>query len=138
MLLYRCKEENNNTPNKRKGVFIMAKIKTTIKYVKQVWGKVYRCGYCDLQYIMKYEDPMYYNSGVYGWNCDVYCDFKTDTAITTGYRNMAGERIPSELIEKYSEIAKKICDQHWGKDYEEKLAELEQNRRNFFDELAKI
>ena len=116
----------------------MSKIHTTIKYVKSVWGNVYRCGYCDLQYIMRGTEPMYYNSGVYGWNCDVYCDFKNDIAITTGYRNMAGKRIPEELIEKYSKIAKEISEQHWGKDYEEKLAELEQNRRNFFDELANI
>ena len=138
MLLYRCKEQNNNTTHKRKGVFIMAKIHTTIKYVKQVWGKVYRAGYCDLQYIMRYEDPMYYNSGVYGWNCDIYCDFKTDTAITTGYRNMAGERIPDELIEKYTATAKEILKDGWNKSYDEIKTELDENRRNFFDELAKI
>ena len=116
----------------------MSKIHTTIKYVKQVWGKVYRCGYCDLQYIMKYEDPMYYNSGAYGWNCDVYCDFKTDTAITTGYRNMAGERVPDELIEKYTATAKEIIKDGWNKSYDEIKTELDENRRNFFDELANI
>ena len=50
----------------------MAKIKTTNKYIKQVWKHVYRCGYCDLQYIMRGDEPMYYNCGIYGWNYDVY------------------------------------------------------------------
>ena len=110
----------------------------TIKYIKNVWGNVYRCGYCDLQYIMKGAEPNYYNSGVYGWNCDVYCDFKRDVAITTGYRNMAGRVIPNELIEKYSNIAKEICKDHWTKPYEEVLKALEENRENFFNELANI
>lgn len=116
----------------------MSKQHTTIKYVKNLWGNIYRCGYCDLQYIMKYEDPMYYNSGVYGWNCDIYCDLKTDTAITTGYRNMAGQRVPDELIEKYTAIAKEILKDTWSKSYDEIKEALDQNRRNFFDELANI
>lgn len=116
----------------------MSKTHTTIKHIKNVWGNVYRCGYCDLQYIMKYEEPQYYNSGVYGWNCDVYCDFKRNIAITTGYRNMTGRLIPSELIKKYSDIAKGICENTWSKPYNEIKAELDQNRENFFDELANI
>lgn len=111
------------------------KIHTTMKYVCYVWGKVFRCGYCDLQYIMRGTEPIYYNSGVYGWNCDIYCDFARNIAITTGYRNMRGARIPDEIIEKYSAIAKEIYEKPWGYEYEKKLAELEQNRQNFFAEL---
>jgi hypothetical protein len=87
---------------------------------------------------MRYEEPNYYNSGVYGWNCDIYCDFKRDIAITTGYRNMAGERIPSELLEKYTNIAKKIIENEFNKPYNEIKEELEQNRENFFEELSNI
>ena len=115
----------------------MSKQHTTIKYIKNVWNNVYRCGYCDLQYIMRYEEPNYYNSGVYGWNCDVYCDFKRDIAITTGYRNMAGKMIPDEIIEKYSKIAKEICED-WSKSYEETRLALEENREKFFNELLNI
>lgn len=116
----------------------MSKIHTTIKYVKNVWGNVYRCGYCDLQYIMRYEEPMYYNSGVYGWNCDVYCDFKNDVAITTGYRNMAGRVIPHELIERYSNVAKEIIENGRNKTFDEIKEALDHNRRNFFDELVNV
>lgn len=116
----------------------MAKIKTTNKYINQVWQNVYRCGYCDLQYIMRGEDPVYYNCGVYGWNWDGYCDYKRDIAITTGYRNMTGERIPDELIEKYTNIAKEILKNEWSKPYNEIVAELNENRNNFFEELLNI
>lgn len=116
----------------------MSKQHATIKYIKNLWGNVYRCGYCDLQYIMKGEEPTYYNSGVYGWNCDIYTDFARDIAITTGYRNMAGKMIPDELIKKYSDIAKKICEDTWSKPYDEIKAELDQNRESFFEELKNI
>ncbi len=87
---------------------------------------------------MKYEEPMYYNSGVYGWNCDIYCDFKNDIAITTGYRNMTGRIIPHELIEKYTKVAKNIMADAVAASYDEIKKALDQNRRNFFDELANI
>ena len=116
----------------------MSKIKTTNKYIKAVWGNVYRCGYCDLQYIMRGEEPVYYNCGVYGWNYDVYCDYKRNIAITTGYRNMTGKQIPSELIEKYSKIAKEIGRDAIGTPWQEIKEAYEQNRENFFEELANI
>jgi hypothetical protein len=114
------------------------KTKTTMKFIRQNWGNVYCCGYCDLQDIMKGKEPTYYNCGVYGWNCDIYTNIARDIAITTGYRNMIGKQIPAELIKKYSVIAEEITRDMWAKDYDEIAAELEQNRQNFFDELLNI
>ena len=114
------------------------KTKTTIKYIRQNWKNLYRCGYCDLQDIFRYEEPTYYNAGVYGWNCDIYTDFSRDIAITTGYRNMTGKMIPHELIKKYSDIAKEICESPWSVPYEEIKAKLDKNRENFLRELSKI
>ena len=116
----------------------MSKTHISIKKVKTYWNKKFYCGYCDLQDIMRYKEPTYYNAGVYGWNCDIYTDAMTDIAITTGYRNMAGRRIPDELIEKYTAIAKEILKDTWSKSYDEIKEALDQNRRNFFDELANI
>lgn len=116
----------------------MAKIKTTMKYINNVWGNVYRCGYCDLQYIMRYEEPQYYNSGVYGWNCDVYCDYKRDIAITTGYRNMRGRVIPHEIIDRYSKVAKEIIENGRDKTFDEIMSALAENREKFFDELVNV
>lgn len=114
---------------------IMSKIKTTRKEINNRFSKVFYCGYCDLQNICSRDDIVYYNSGVYGWNFDVYVDYKNDIAITTGYRNMTGARIPSEIIEKYSNAAKEIHKLGFGSEISELL---EQNKRAFFDELATL
>ena len=114
------------------------KIQTTMKYITKHYNNVFSCGYCDLQDIMKHEEPVYYNCGVYGWNCDIYVDFKRDIAITTGYRNMTGKRISTELIEKYSEIAKEITKNSFAKPFEEIKKALDENRENFFKELVNI
>ena len=109
---------------------------TTIKSIRNNWNKVFRCGYCDLQYIMKYHEPNFYNSGVYGWNCDIYCDYANDIAVTTGYRNMAGQCIPGEIIRKYSDTAKEICKSY--KSYDETKRALDENRAAFFAELNNL
>lgn len=114
------------------------KEKTTMKSIRNNWNKVFYTGYCELQDIFRYEEPRYYNCGVYGWNCDIYVDYKNDIAITTGYRNMTGRRIPDELIKEYSEIAKEISSNIFRKPYEEIKKELDENRENFWNELAKL
>lgn len=114
---------------------IMSKIKTTRKEINNMFSNVFYCGYCDLQHIISKSEAVYYNCGVYGWNFDVFIDYPTDTAITTGYRNMTGRRIPSEIIEKYSSAAKEIHKLGFGSEVSELL---EQNKRAFFDELATL
>ena len=113
----------------------MTKVKTDMKRIRNGYAKVFRCVYCDLYYIYRYENPQFYNCGVYGWNCDIYIDYKRDIAITTGYRNMAGERIPDEIIRKYSAIAKTIVENGSFTDFEKVEKELEENRENFLNEL---
>ena len=109
------------------------KIKATRKYITSLWHNVYRAGYCDLQYIMHGVEPTYYNAGVYGWNWDAYTDHRTDSVITTGYRNMVGDPIPDALIEKYTERAKEIIKREFSeRDSQEKLDAL---RRDFWREL---
>ena len=113
------------------------KTHTSMKSICNNWHKVYQCGYCDLQYIMRGIEPMYYNSGVYGWNCDIYVDGMHDIAISTGYRNMRGRMIPSELIKKYSDKAKAIIDE-FATPWEDMKEALADNAERFFDELATI
>ena len=114
------------------------KTKITIKAIRQMYDKVYYCGYCDLYNIMRYHEPAFYNCGVYGWNCDIYVDIANDIAITTGYRNMTGKRIPSELIEKYSKTAKHIMADSVNAKFDEIINALEENRDRFYEELSKI
>lgn len=111
------------------------KHETTMKAIRNNYNKVFRAGYCDLQYIYKYTDPQFYNHGIYGWNCDIYIDYKRDIAITTGYRNMAGVCIPFEIIEKYSNIAKEICNKPFTFPFDEIKRALNENIENFLNEL---
>ena len=116
----------------------MTKIKTDMKRINNGFKKVFRCGYCDLQYIFRYEEPQYYNCGVYGWNCDIYVDYKRSIAITTGYRNMRGQSIPHEVIKKYSDTAKEIEKAPFTKPYSQIKAALDENRENFLDEIETL
>ena len=114
------------------------KKKTTMTYITGSFRKVWRCGYCDLQYIMKGIEPNFYNSGVYGWNCNIYIDWLHDTAITTGYRNMRGERIPDEIIEEFTERAKDVINNFKWTNYDEYRHEMDRIRTAFFNRLAGI
>ncbi|WP_303872026.1 hypothetical protein [Acetobacterium wieringae] len=113
----------------------MSKTKTSMKSIRNSWSKIYSCGYGDLQYIMKYNEPEFYNSGVYGWNCDIYVDYARDIAITTGYRGMTGKMIDNAIIEKYSNIAKKIMENTFNRPYEDIKKELDENVEAFYSEL---
>lgn len=100
--------------------------------VTKWYRHVFRCGYCDVQRIFRGVQPAYYNSGVYGWNCDIYVDSEYDVAITTGYRNMRGDRIPRDLIEKYEAQAEEILESLWVEDVQDRL---DANRKAFIREL---
>ena len=114
------------------------KRKIAMTYITSSFHKVWRCGYCDLQYIMKGTDAAYYNAGVYGWNCDIYIDYMHDVAITTGYRNMRGERIPDEVIDEFTERAKKVYEGYDWKSYDEYMEKMNQVRTDFYNRLAEI
>jgi hypothetical protein len=67
--------------------------------------EVYSVGYCALQYLLRYENPIAYSHGVYGWACDYY---KVEGAyICTGY-NPIGKVADYKMIKKYEAKAEKI------------------------------
>lgn len=109
---------------------------TSMTDITRNYKKVFRCGYCDLQYIMRCHAPQFYNAGVYGWNCDVYTI--GNIAITTGYRNMRGALIPDKLIKKYSEIAKVIAANPFGEDFDTIYKKTENNIYDFISELDSL
>lgn len=113
----------------------MSKVHTSMKCCNN-FRHVFRAGYCDFQFIMYGIEPQFYNSGVYGWNCNLYADYSRDCIITTGYRNMRGSLIPSEIIRKYDAAARAIIDGHNFTQYAEMCAALEDNRNKFFSELG--
>ena len=77
------------------------KYKTTAKEIKQGYHKIIAVGYCDLQSLLSYKNPVACSQGVYGWNFDVY-DID-GVAIATGYRGMPDKNSKAtyELIREY-------------------------------------
>lgn len=98
------------------------------------YNYVFKTGYCNLSKICKHIEPQYYNSGVYGWNCDVYVDNQYSVMISTGYRNMRGTTIPSHILKKYDDIARSIINNKYS--YEKECQLLEENYNNFLQELV--
>ena len=113
----------------------MKKIKTAMTICKN-FQHVYSIGYCDLQYIAPRTmiEPQFYNCGVYGWNCDLYVDYTSDTVITTGYRNMRGQSIPLETLNKYERRACEIEKKEF-KTLKEKQNAYYENFQAFIKEL---
>ena len=82
------------------------KIKVTDTYLKKE-EYVIVSGYCELAKLLKYESPIAYTCGKFGWRYDVYKI--GDVYITTGYGRPRGCGIdmPSDIKEEYEE---KIAD----------------------------
>ena len=68
--------------------------KTALKY-----DKVYRIGYCELQEILKSLSAVGYNTGVYGWNYDIYC-LGENVSLITGCCTDCGIKISHEICDK--------------------------------------
>ena len=62
----------------------MPKFRTTNKEMTRE-ALTYAVGYCDLQYLFRFENPVAYTAGIFGWNSDIYL-LKGNTYISTGYR----------------------------------------------------
>lgn len=108
------------------------KFRTTKKAIMANYGNVIKVDYCDLQNLLKYESPIAYTAGVYGWNADIY-DFG-GVAIATGYRPFGNICPNYELQEKYEKEARKIS---YNYSYEEGRKALKELQKKFIEEVCK-
>ena len=106
------------------------KYKATKKEVMGGYVKVIRIGYCNLQYLLRGEDPVAYTSGGDGWNADIY-DFKS-VAIVTGYRPFGNVEVAYDIQEKYDKLAEKVV--HSGMEWSEQKKELDNLVNQFIKE----
>ena len=83
------------------------KFKTTKKAVKEGYRNIIEVGYCSLQHLLYYKDPVAYTSGTYGWNADIY-DIGGGVAICTGYRPFGDIRVDYELVKEYDNKARDL------------------------------
>lgn len=102
------------------------KPRVTQKAIKEAYPRVLSVGYCELQNLLRHEQPRAYTAGVYGWNADVYV--VDGTAIATGYRSF-GTKVPYELVERYESVAKYVRGLHLP--YEETKERLHVLAREF-------
>jgi len=82
------------------------KFKTTAKAIRENYFKAIAIPYCEAQYLLYFKQPVAYNAGTYGWNFDLYVI--DGIAITTGYRNLVGDRVDYDLVKSYEDRAAKI------------------------------
>lgn len=118
------------------------KFKTTTKRIKENYSQNYilSIGYCDLQFLLKYESPRAYTSGVYGWNYDLY---EIDgIAICTGYNGQPkGKNFDYDLVRKYDNKARKILEtrkkdtETWEKYDNKKRKAIKKLLNNFLKEV---
>ena len=108
------------------------KFKTTKKAMKDYEPRA--VGYCKLQSLLSYTDPIAYATRAEGWACDYY-DLEGSNGrkllISTGYAPQ-GEPIGYELTQKYEHKAEKIA---YTMSYEDKKALLNDLIRAFVDEV---
>ena len=95
-------------------------IKLTKKDLKNNFGVIVSCGYCELQSLLNMKNRVGYNNGVYGWNFDAF-DFG-GVCLITGYRTRGADiELSMEFCKNWDERARKAT-------YEERkqiLAEFE-------------
>ena len=84
----------------------MAKTNVTQKFVRGSFTNIICVPYFGLQDLLRYESPLWFTSGIYGWNADVYMiDF--DTSIVTGYRPFGNIYPTYSLINAFNRTARK-------------------------------
>ena len=67
--------------------------------------RILSVGYCDMQYLLKFQNPVAYSAGVNGWDCDYY--EIDDVVICTGYNPIKSKNIIDDynLIREYEQKA---------------------------------
>ena len=83
----------------------MSKKKITKREVFETHRTVIAVGYGHTNYLLYYKEPYAYNTGVYGWNADIYS--VGTTAIVEGSRSF-GVTYDFEALRAYNAKAKAI------------------------------
>lgn len=105
------------------------KFKTTKRNIMNNYFNVYSVGYCDLDRLLQYREPIAYTCGVYGWNADVY---EIDgIVIVTGYRPF-GKVIKYDLVKEYKQKANELKN---GFNYEESKNNMEKLLNEFITKV---
>lgn len=106
-------------------------IKLTNNDLRNNFGVIVSCGYCELQSLLNIKNRVGYNKGVYGWNFDAF-DFG-GVGLITGYRNCSAD------IELSLDFCKEWDNKARNATYEERkqiLAEFERELQKLAREFV--
>ena len=83
------------------------KFKTTQKTIKANYTNIICVGYCDLQHLLTYKNPIAYTVRREGWGADIY-EVNSNTVIVTGYAPFGNVHVDYETVRKFDDRAKEI------------------------------
>ena len=106
------------------------KFKTTKKAMRENYDTILKIGYCNIQNLLQYENPIAYSTRAEGWACDYY--EVGNVLISTGYAPI-GESVPYDLQMEYNKKAGNL----YHKNYETKKRLLKELLIQFVDEATK-
>ena len=112
----------------------MTKYKVTRKSMKESYDRIAKVGYCNLQCLLKFQEPFAYSTRVEGWACDYY-DIN-NVLISTGYSPIENKRTKCsyDICKKYNDEAYKIlCD--CSLTYEEQKEKIDNLLNEFITEI---
>ena len=100
----------------------MQKLKVSKKSIRDNEYRIMGVGYCEMQFLLRYQNAIAYSSGVYGWSCDYY--EVNGVVISTGYSYVRDKNMDSDykLVKYYNELARTVQD-NLHLSYEERVNE---------------
>jgi len=110
------------------------KFKATKKQMKDNYNTIISIGYCDAQYLLRYENEIAYSTRSEGWACDYYD--VDGVLISTGYAPLTEKNTKRDykIIRKYDEMAQNIVyNNNIG--YEEQEKQIKQLLKEFINEV---
>lgn len=113
------------------------KYRTTKKAIRESGAIIYKIGYCDLQFLLRFNNPFAYSEGVYGWSCDYYRigGAFDGVIISTGY-DPIGRKVDYNIVREYNEKARTIND-NYNLPYEQIEAEVKALLNEFIGIISK-
>lgn len=84
------------------------KFKTTKKAMRDNYNNILSVGYCSMQYLLKYQEPIAYSAGTNGWACDYY--IIDNVLISEGYSplNNKNTTYDYDTLNKYESMAREV------------------------------
>lgn len=110
------------------------KFKTTKKNIMENYNTIISVGYCNLSYLLQYEQPIAYSAGSAGWSCDYY-DID-GVIISTGYAPIGNVAPAYGVCHKYNIKAENIVLTH-GINRDDKIDIVKGYLREFIREVTK-